>query len=137
MFFILLKINKSKKQNTITDETIEQTTRQKRPRRAALAKNYKEPSSSESESERQSSSCTSKEEKSKRQVYSCTSKEDKSKMQVYSCTLFLKVHLCHIFWNQLWSTLYLAVLNFKCPIWASWNEFYLLFLVVPLFKTHS
>ncbi|XP_071671879.1 synaptonemal complex protein 2 isoform X3 [Patagioenas fasciata] len=75
------KINKSKKQNTITDETTEQTTRQKLPRRAALAKNYKEPSSSESESERQSSACASKEEKSKRWVYSCTSKEDKSKMQ--------------------------------------------------------
>lgn len=97
MFFILSKVNKSKKQNTTTDETIEQTTRQKRPRRAALAKNYKEPSTSESESERQSSACASKEEKSKRQVYSCTSKEDKSKMQVYSCTLFLKIYFYHIF----------------------------------------
>ncbi|KAK2529081.1 Sycp2 [Columba livia] len=63
------KVNKSKKQNTTTDETIEQTTRQKRPRRAALAKNYKEPSTSESESERQSSACASKEEKSKRQKH--------------------------------------------------------------------
>ncbi|XP_075022736.1 synaptonemal complex protein 2 [Calonectris borealis] len=59
------KINECKKQNSRTDETIEQTTRPKRPRRAALAKNYKEPSSSESESERKSSACTSKEEKSK------------------------------------------------------------------------
>ncbi|KAM6120816.1 synaptonemal complex protein 2 [Phoenicopterus ruber ruber] len=59
------KINKCKKQNSRTNETIEQTTRQKLPRRAALAKNYKEPSSSESESERKSSACTSKEEKSK------------------------------------------------------------------------
>ncbi|KAK2520657.1 Sycp2 [Columba guinea] len=63
------KVNKSKKQNATTDETIEQTTRQKRPRRAALAKNYKEPSTSESESERQSSACASKEEKSKRQKH--------------------------------------------------------------------
>ncbi|KAM9260598.1 LOW QUALITY PROTEIN: synaptonemal complex protein 2 [Cariama cristata] len=62
------KINKCKKQNSRTDETIEQTTRQKLPRRAALAKNYKEPSSSESESERKSSAYTSKGEKSKIQI---------------------------------------------------------------------
>ncbi|KAM6053712.1 synaptonemal complex protein 2 [Chlamydotis macqueenii] len=48
------KTNKYKEQNSRTDETIEQTTRPKLPRRAALAKNYKEPSSSESESERKS-----------------------------------------------------------------------------------
>ncbi|KAM9285203.1 synaptonemal complex protein 2 [Morus bassanus] len=59
------KTNKCKKQNSRTDEMIEQTTRQKRPRRAALAKNYREPSSSESESERKSSACTSKEDRSK------------------------------------------------------------------------
>ncbi|XP_069660230.1 synaptonemal complex protein 2 [Haliaeetus albicilla] len=59
------KINKCKKQSSRTDEMIEQTTRQKLPRRAALAKNYREPSSSESESERKSSACNSKEEKSK------------------------------------------------------------------------
>ncbi|KAM9647147.1 synaptonemal complex protein 2 [Morphnus guianensis] len=63
------KINKCKKQNSRTDETIEQTTRQKLPRRAALAKNYREPSSSESESERKSSACNSKEEKSKIQKH--------------------------------------------------------------------
>ncbi|XP_072735218.1 synaptonemal complex protein 2 [Ciconia boyciana] len=63
------KINKCKKQNSRTDEMIEQTTRQKRPRKAALAKNYKEPSSSESESERKSSACTYKEEKSKIQKH--------------------------------------------------------------------
>ncbi|KAK4812786.1 hypothetical protein QYF61_020571 [Mycteria americana] len=63
------KINKCKKQNSRTDETIEQTTRQKRPRKAALAKNYREPSSSESESERKSSACTYKEEKSKIQKH--------------------------------------------------------------------
>ncbi|XP_063206528.1 synaptonemal complex protein 2 [Chroicocephalus ridibundus] len=63
------KRNKCKKQDSRTDETIEQTIRQKRPRRAALAKNYKEPSSSESESERKSSACNSKEEKSKIQKH--------------------------------------------------------------------
>ncbi|KAM6404471.1 LOW QUALITY PROTEIN: synaptonemal complex protein 2 [Rhynochetos jubatus] len=63
------KRNKCQKQNSRTDETIEQTTRQKRPRRAALAKNYKEPSSSESESESRFSACTSKEEKSKIQKH--------------------------------------------------------------------
>ncbi|XP_019326198.1 PREDICTED: synaptonemal complex protein 2 [Aptenodytes forsteri] len=63
------KTNECKKLNSRTGETIEQTTRQKRPRRAALAKNYKEPSSSESESERKSSACTSKEEKSKMQKH--------------------------------------------------------------------
>ncbi|XP_062445342.1 synaptonemal complex protein 2 [Rhea pennata] len=59
------KIAKCKKQSSRTDEMIEHTTRPKRPRRAALAKNYKEPSSSESESERKSSACPSKKEKSK------------------------------------------------------------------------
>ncbi|XP_054701886.1 synaptonemal complex protein 2 [Grus americana] len=63
------KINKPKKQNSRTDEIKEQSTREKRPRRAALAKNYKEPSSSESESERKSSACTSREEKSKSQKH--------------------------------------------------------------------
>ncbi|KAM6378685.1 synaptonemal complex protein 2 [Pluvialis apricaria] len=63
------KSNECKKQSSRTDETIEQTTRQKRPRRAALAKNYKEPSSSESESERKSSACSAKEEKSKIQKH--------------------------------------------------------------------
>ncbi|KAM7090876.1 LOW QUALITY PROTEIN: synaptonemal complex protein 2 [Ciconia maguari] len=50
------------------DKNFKTNTRQKRPRKAALAKNYKEPSSSESESE-ESSACTYKEEKSKIQVY--------------------------------------------------------------------
>ncbi|XP_030359029.1 synaptonemal complex protein 2 [Strigops habroptila] len=59
------KTNKCKKENSRTDEPIKPTTRQKRPRRAALAKNYKELSSSESESERESLTCISKEEKSK------------------------------------------------------------------------
>ncbi|XP_074964434.1 synaptonemal complex protein 2 [Phalacrocorax aristotelis] len=63
------KMNKHKKQNSRTDETIGQTTRQKRPRRAALAKNYREPSSSESESESSSSACTAKEDKSKIQKH--------------------------------------------------------------------
>ncbi|KAM8987913.1 synaptonemal complex protein 2 [Ara ararauna] len=59
------KMSKCKKQNSRTDEPVKQITRQKRPRRAALAKNYKEPSSSESESERESLACISREEKSK------------------------------------------------------------------------
>ncbi|XP_067163690.1 synaptonemal complex protein 2 [Apteryx mantelli] len=63
------KITKCIKQSSRTDEMMEQTTRPKRPRRAALAKNYKEPSSSESESERKSSACTSKKEKSKAQEH--------------------------------------------------------------------
>ncbi|XP_030319039.1 LOW QUALITY PROTEIN: synaptonemal complex protein 2 [Calypte anna] len=68
------KINKNKceKENSKADQIIEQATRQKRPRRAVVAKNYKEPSSSESEWERKTSACTSKEKKSKPQVYSCT-----------------------------------------------------------------
>ncbi|XP_035755191.1 synaptonemal complex protein 2 [Egretta garzetta] len=76
------KVNECKKQNSGTDE-IEQNTRQRRPRRAALAKNYKDPSSSESECERKSPVCTSK--------------EDKSKGQVYNCTLISKIHFCNIF----------------------------------------
>ncbi|KAM9371913.1 synaptonemal complex protein 2 [Phaethornis superciliosus] len=59
------KINKCEKENSKTDQIIEQATRQKRPRRAVLAKNYKEPSSSESECEKKTSACTSKEKKSK------------------------------------------------------------------------
>ncbi|XP_027737442.1 synaptonemal complex protein 2-like [Empidonax traillii] len=52
--------NKCKNQNSRTAEMIEQTSRKKLPRRAAAAKNYKEPSSSESESEAQIPACTSK-----------------------------------------------------------------------------
>ncbi|XP_061865313.1 synaptonemal complex protein 2 [Colius striatus] len=63
------KTNKCKKQNSRTNEIIEPATRQKRPRRAALAKNYKEPSSSESEGERKSLACTFMEEKSKIQKH--------------------------------------------------------------------
>ncbi|XP_065547743.1 synaptonemal complex protein 2 [Lathamus discolor] len=59
------KTSRCKKQNSRTDEPVKQMTRQKWPRRAALAKNYKEPSSSESESERESLACISREEKSK------------------------------------------------------------------------
>ncbi|XP_057262369.1 synaptonemal complex protein 2 [Pezoporus wallicus] len=59
------KMSRCKKQNSRTDEPIKQMTRQKWPRRAALAKNYKEPSSSESESERESSACISRAQKSK------------------------------------------------------------------------
>ncbi|XP_061231312.1 synaptonemal complex protein 2 [Neopsephotus bourkii] len=59
------KTSRCKKQNSRTDEPIKQMTRQKWPRRAALAKNYKEPSSSESESERESLACISRAQKSK------------------------------------------------------------------------
>ncbi|XP_032054421.1 synaptonemal complex protein 2 [Aythya fuligula] len=60
------KETERKKQAPRQDKMIEQTYRTKRPRKAALAKNYKEPSSSEeSESEREYSACTSKKEKSK------------------------------------------------------------------------
>ncbi|XP_054029332.1 synaptonemal complex protein 2 [Dryobates pubescens] len=59
------KVNECKKENPRTDGTAGQSTRKKLPRRAALAKNYKEPSSSESDSEKESPVHTSKEEKSK------------------------------------------------------------------------
>ncbi|XP_068768443.1 synaptonemal complex protein 2 [Struthio camelus] len=75
------KITKCKKQSSGTDEMIEQTTRPKRPRRAALAKNYKEPSSSESESERKSSACTSKKEKSKAQEHINGQNKDNSQQK--------------------------------------------------------
>ncbi|XP_064377656.1 synaptonemal complex protein 2 [Dromaius novaehollandiae] len=61
------KITKCKKPSPGTDEMMEQTTRPKRSRRAVLAKNYKEPSSSESEGK--SSACTSKKEKTKAQEH--------------------------------------------------------------------
>ncbi|XP_063260334.1 synaptonemal complex protein 2 [Prinia subflava] len=63
------KTNKCKPQNSKMDETIVKPTREKLPRRAAATKNYKEPSSSESESEEEIPMCTSKEEKSKIQKY--------------------------------------------------------------------
>lgn len=63
------KTNKCKPQNSKTDEKIVKSTREKLPRRAAATKNYKEPSSSESESEVRIPACTSKEEKSKIQKY--------------------------------------------------------------------
>ncbi|NXC60160.1 SYCP2 protein, partial [Aleadryas rufinucha] len=59
----------SKPQNSKTDEMIVKSTRKKLPRRAAATKNYKEPSSSESESEEKIPPCTSKEEKSKIQKH--------------------------------------------------------------------
>ncbi|XP_071429249.1 synaptonemal complex protein 2 [Pithys albifrons albifrons] len=61
------KVNSYKKQNSKPAEKIEQTSRKKLPRRAAAAKNYKEPSSSESESEGPIPPCTSKQKKSKTQ----------------------------------------------------------------------
>ncbi|XP_039575220.1 synaptonemal complex protein 2 [Passer montanus] len=62
-------INKCKPQNSKMDEMMVKSTRQKLPRRAAATKNYKEPSSSESESEESIPACTSKEEKSKIQKH--------------------------------------------------------------------
>ncbi|OXB78443.1 UNVERIFIED_CONTAM: hypothetical protein H355_007473, partial [Colinus virginianus] len=68
---ILPKLTECKKQSSVTDEMMEQTTRPKRPRRAVLPKNYKDPSSSESESEREYSAYTSKKEKSAVQLSNC------------------------------------------------------------------
>ncbi|XP_062361162.1 synaptonemal complex protein 2 [Cinclus cinclus] len=59
------KINKCKPQDSKPDETVVKSTRKKLPRRAAGTKNYKEPSSSESESEEKIPTCPSKNEKSK------------------------------------------------------------------------
>ncbi|TRZ05332.1 hypothetical protein HGM15179_021775, partial [Zosterops borbonicus] len=57
--------NNCKPQNSKMNEMKVKPTREKLPRRAAATKNYKEPSSSESESELKIPTCTSKEEKSK------------------------------------------------------------------------
>ncbi|NXP38778.1 SYCP2 protein, partial [Leiothrix lutea] len=59
----------NKKKNSKMDEIKVKPTREKLPRRAAATKNYKEPSSSESESEEKIPTCTSKEEKYKIQKY--------------------------------------------------------------------
>ncbi|XP_032930653.1 synaptonemal complex protein 2 [Catharus ustulatus] len=61
--------NKCKPQDSKPDETIAESTRKKLPRRAAATKNYKELSSSESESEGEIPTCTSKKEKSKIQKH--------------------------------------------------------------------
>ncbi|XP_030914941.1 synaptonemal complex protein 2 [Geospiza fortis] len=63
------KINKCKPQNSKMDEMMVKSIREKLPRRAAATKNYREPSSSESESEERIPTCTSKEEKSKIQKH--------------------------------------------------------------------
>nr|XP_054500589.1 synaptonemal complex protein 2 [Agelaius phoeniceus] len=63
------KSNKCKPQSSKLDEMLVKSTREKLPRRAAATKNYKEPSSSESESEERIPTCTSKEEKSKIQKH--------------------------------------------------------------------
>lgn len=97
--FVILKETERKKQASRQDEMIEQTYRTKRPRKAALAKNYKEPSSSE---------------ESEREYSACTSKKEKSKVQVYSCTVFLKMYFCPIFQNRLWSTFYLDFSKPEC-----------------------
>ncbi|XP_066187161.1 synaptonemal complex protein 2 [Sylvia atricapilla] len=63
------KVNKCKPRNLKINEMKVKPSREKLPRRAAATKNYKEPSSSESESENNTPICTSKEEKSKIQKY--------------------------------------------------------------------
>ncbi|XP_021272283.1 synaptonemal complex protein 2 isoform X2 [Numida meleagris] len=69
------KLTECKKQSAVIDEMMEQTTRPKRPQRAVLPKNYKDPSSSESDSERENSACTYKKEKSK--VQKCVNEKNK------------------------------------------------------------
>ncbi|XP_048818719.1 synaptonemal complex protein 2 isoform X3 [Lagopus muta] len=59
------KLSERKKQSSVIDDMMEQTTRPKRPQRAVQPKNYKDPSSSESGSE--FSACTYKRAKSKGQ----------------------------------------------------------------------
>ncbi|XP_065610477.1 synaptonemal complex protein 2 [Cyrtonyx montezumae] len=73
------KLTECKKQSSVIDEMMEQTTRPKRPRRAVLPKNYKDPSSSESDSEREYSAYTSKKEKSA--VQKCTNEKSKAGKQ--------------------------------------------------------
>ncbi|NXA65455.1 SYCP2 protein, partial [Mohoua ochrocephala] len=68
-FFFHISEECCSKFNSKTDEMIVKSTRKKLPRRAAATKNYKEPSSSESESEEEIPTCTSKEEKSKIQKH--------------------------------------------------------------------
>lgn len=99
--FVILKETEHKKQAPRQDKMIEQTYRTKRPRKAALAKNYKELSSSE-------------ESESEREYSACTSKKEKSKIQVYRCTVFLKMYFYSIFWNRLWSTFYLDFSKPEC-----------------------
>eukprot|EP00076_Gallus_gallus_P028496 XP_015152157.2 synaptonemal complex protein 2 [Gallus gallus] len=67
------KPTECKKQSSVIDEIMEQSTRPKRPQRAVQPKNYKDPSSSESESEY--SACTYKREKSK--VQKCVNEKNK------------------------------------------------------------
>ncbi|XP_031412393.1 synaptonemal complex protein 2 isoform X2 [Meleagris gallopavo] len=67
------KLTECKKQSSVIDEMMEQTTRPKRPQRAVQPKNYKDPSSSESGSE--FSACTYKREKSK--VQKCVNEKNK------------------------------------------------------------
>ncbi|XP_005057422.2 PREDICTED: synaptonemal complex protein 2 [Ficedula albicollis] len=75
-------INKCKPQDSKTDETITKSTRTKLPRRAAATKNYKEPSSSESESEEEIPTCTSKKEKSKIQKHMNGANKDRKQPKV-------------------------------------------------------
>ncbi|XP_032304427.1 synaptonemal complex protein 2 isoform X1 [Coturnix japonica] len=69
-----VNLTECKKQSSVIDEMKKETTRPKRPRRAAQPKNYKEPSSSESENEY--SACAYKGEKSK--VQKCVNEKNKN-----------------------------------------------------------
>ncbi|KAM9178315.1 synaptonemal complex protein 2 [Mergus octosetaceus] len=85
------KETERKKQAPRQDKMIEQTYRTKRPRKAALAKNYKEPSSSEeSESEREYSACTSKKEKSKIQKPMNEENRDRDQQKKFQNTVSLE-----------------------------------------------
>uniref|UniRef100_A0A8B9ZLI5 Synaptonemal complex protein 2 n=1 Tax=Anas zonorhyncha TaxID=75864 RepID=A0A8B9ZLI5_9AVES len=85
------KETERKKQAPRQDNMIEQTYRTKRPRKAALAKNYKEPSSSEeSESEREYSACTSKKEKSKIQKPMNEENRDRDQQKKFQNTVSLE-----------------------------------------------
>uniref|UniRef100_U3J345 Synaptonemal complex protein 2 n=1 Tax=Anas platyrhynchos platyrhynchos TaxID=8840 RepID=U3J345_ANAPP len=85
------KETECKKQAPRQDNMIEQTYRTKRPRKAALAKNYKEPSSSEeSESEREYSACTSKKEKSKIQKPMNEENRDRDQQKKFQNTVSLE-----------------------------------------------
>ncbi|XP_054247715.1 synaptonemal complex protein 2 [Indicator indicator] len=92
------KINECKKQNARTDGMAEQSTRKKLPRRAALAKNYKEPSSSESDSENESPVCTPKEEKPKIQKHMSGKNKDDNQQKKLQSTLYLepKAGACYV-----------------------------------------
>ncbi|XP_068006133.1 synaptonemal complex protein 2 isoform X1 [Melanerpes formicivorus] len=92
------KVNECKKDNTRTDGMAGQSTRKKLPRRAALAKNYKEPSSSGSDSEKESPVHISKEEKSKIQKLASGKNKDGNLQKELQSPLYLepKTGACYV-----------------------------------------